>query len=214
MYGKRTDTCAAAAGFILTICQSMMQKVEDSFYRGVIGEDTELNKIYKVVWSRSKGCYVVASEFAKRHVGKVRSGSIAGRTTLLGLLVVHTLAAAPAYAVTGSGASSGFGSGPSGVSYTSTQPEGQNGLAIGVSGSTYAYGNANTVAIGTSSVAYGKSSVAIGGAVTGREPSLSVAREQRGLPEPALSLSAVTLPSRTGRTPSRWAIPGRPATDL
>lgn len=167
MYGKRTDTCAAAAGFILTICQSMMQKVEDSFYRGVIGEDTELNKIYKVVWSRSKGCYVVASEFAKRHVGKVRSGSIAGRTTLLGLLVVHTLAAAPAYAVTGSGASSGFGSGPSGVSYTSTQPEGQNGLAIGVSGSTYAYGNANTVAIGTSSVAYGKSSVAIGGAVTG-----------------------------------------------
>ncbi|KAF1683382.1 ESPR domain-containing protein [Veillonella sp. R32] len=28
-----------------------------------------MNKIFKVVWSKSKNCYVVASEFAKVHRG-------------------------------------------------------------------------------------------------------------------------------------------------
>ncbi len=125
-----------------------------------------MNKIYKVIWNKTKGCYVVASELANRNSGRERSCGVVSCSVLLGLLIAYTLAAFPAYATTGSGASSGFGSGPSGVSYTSTQPEGQNGLAIGVSGSTYAYGNANTVAIGTASVAYGNSSVAIGGAQT------------------------------------------------
>lgn len=39
-----------------------------------------MNKIYKVIWSKTKGCYVVASEFAKRegkaassHLGVVRA---------------------------------------------------------------------------------------------------------------------------------------------
>lgn len=26
-----------------------------------------MNKVFKIVWSKTKGCYVVASEFAKSH---------------------------------------------------------------------------------------------------------------------------------------------------
>ncbi|MFR6482310.1 MAG: ESPR domain-containing protein [Veillonella sp.] len=29
-----------------------------------------MNKIFKVVWSKSKNCYVVVSEFAKNNSGK------------------------------------------------------------------------------------------------------------------------------------------------
>ncbi|MBQ6429454.1 MAG: ESPR domain-containing protein, partial [Acidaminococcaceae bacterium] len=30
-------------------------------------EETSMNKIYKVVWSKAKHCYVVTSELAKRN---------------------------------------------------------------------------------------------------------------------------------------------------
>ena len=45
-----------------------------------------MNKIYKVVWSRVKHCYVVASELAKSH-SKVAASRVIGRTVLVGVLV-------------------------------------------------------------------------------------------------------------------------------
>lgn len=41
-----------------------------------------MNKIYKVVWNATRGCYVVASELVKTHRGKKsvrRGGSILSR---------------------------------------------------------------------------------------------------------------------------------------
>ena len=41
-----------------------------------------MNKIYKVVWNATRGCYVVASELVKTHQGKKstrRGGSILSR---------------------------------------------------------------------------------------------------------------------------------------
>lgn len=41
-----------------------------------------MNKIYKVVWNATRGCYVVASELVKTHQGKKsarRGGSIFSR---------------------------------------------------------------------------------------------------------------------------------------
>lgn len=42
-----------------------------------------MNKVYKVIWNRTKQCYIVVSEFAKR-VGKVKSTHLLaamGKTT-------------------------------------------------------------------------------------------------------------------------------------
>ena len=36
-----------------------------------------MNKIYKLVWSQARGCYVVASEFAKVH-GKSARRAVVG----------------------------------------------------------------------------------------------------------------------------------------
>ena len=42
-----------------------------------------MNKVYKVIWNRTKQCYIVVSEFAKR-AGKVKSThllAVMGKTT-------------------------------------------------------------------------------------------------------------------------------------
>ena len=44
-----------------------------------------MNKIYKVIWSKAKNCYVVASELAKNHTKSPKSGVI-GRTLVAGVL--------------------------------------------------------------------------------------------------------------------------------
>ncbi len=41
-----------------------------------------MNRIYKVIWSKTKNCYVVASEIAKRHT----KGSVTGSTLVRGVL--------------------------------------------------------------------------------------------------------------------------------
>ena len=43
-----------------------------------------MNKIYKVIWSKAKNCYVVASEFAKSHTKSPKSGL--GKTLVAGIL--------------------------------------------------------------------------------------------------------------------------------
>ena len=45
-----------------------------------------MNKVFKLVWSKTKQCYVVASEFAKSH-SKVAASRVIGRTVLVGVLV-------------------------------------------------------------------------------------------------------------------------------
>lgn len=92
-----------------------------------------MNKIYKVIWSRAKNCYVVVSELAGSHV-KSNSGN---RTKVLAsaVLTVSLLASFPADSLaadtaTGAGAGVAYGTG-------SNAPKAEN-VAIG-KGATISY---------------------------------------------------------------------------
>ena len=58
-----------------------------------------MNKVYKVVWSKAKNCYVVASELAKSHTKSPKSG-VMSRALVAGVLacVLSCGAVMPAYA--------------------------------------------------------------------------------------------------------------------
>ena len=114
-----------------------------------------MNKIFKVIWSKSKQCYIVVSEIAKNKTGKKK---IVVASILAALAVTTTIQ--DVSAVTGNGNTNKFSDASSGVAYQSGQ-----GLAIGTN-ATVASGNTNTVAIGVSSVAYGSSSFATSGGST------------------------------------------------
>lgn len=48
-----------------------------------------MNKVFKIVWSKTKGCYVVASEFAKSHQsGATRASRKVMATLLLSSMVL------------------------------------------------------------------------------------------------------------------------------
>lgn len=116
-----------------------------------------MNKIFKVIWSKSKQCYVVVSELAKNTTGKkkiVVASVFAALAMTGGMQNVH--------AIGGTGNQAGWTSGPNvGTAFDSTR-----GLVVGPnkgSDTTTANGNVATVAVGTASKAYGSSSVAMGG---------------------------------------------------
>lgn len=116
-----------------------------------------MNKIFKVIWSKSKQCYVVVSELAKNTTGKkkiVVASIFAALAMTGGMQNVH--------AIGGTGNQAGWTSGPNvGTAFDSTR-----GLVVGPnkgSDTTTANGNVATVAVGTASKAYGSSSVAMGG---------------------------------------------------
>ena len=53
-----------------------------------------MNRIYKVIWSKAKNCYVVASELAKNHTKGSRSRSVrvtAAQTLTAFLISAETL---------------------------------------------------------------------------------------------------------------------------
>ena len=114
-----------------------------------------MNKIFKVIWSKSKQCYIVVSEIAKNKTGKkkiVVAGIFAALAMVNGVQ--------DSQAINGSGARTGWNS--NGVGFHPTQ-----GLVVGPNmndNTTIANGNVATVAIGAHSQAAGSSSVAIGGA--------------------------------------------------
>ena len=126
-----------------------------------------MNKIFKVIWSKSKQCYIVVSEIAKNKTGKKKI-VVAG--IFAALAMVGTMQ--HAQAVDGPGRREGW---PSGVAengyakYIGTAFDPKKGLVVGPNmgnnDTTHANGNVATVAIGAHSNATGSSSVAIGGAV-------------------------------------------------
>ena len=114
-----------------------------------------MNKIFKVIWSKSKQCYIVVSEIAKNKTGKKK---IVVASILAALAMASTVQ--DVSAVTGSGGTNVFSNAASGASFKQGE-----GLAIGTN-ATVANGNTNTVAIGVASVANGSSSFAASGGST------------------------------------------------
>ena len=126
-----------------------------------------MNKIFKVIWSKSKQCYVVVSEIAKNKTGKKKI-VVAG--IFAALAMVGTMQ--HAQAVDGPGRREGWPSGGAEngyAKYIGTAFDPKKGLVVGPNmgnnDTTRANGNVATVAIGAHSNATGSSSVAIGGAV-------------------------------------------------
>lgn len=122
-----------------------------------------MNKIFKVIWSKSKQCYVVVSELAKNTTGKKK---IVVASILAALAM--TTSTQQVSAIDAIGQRAGWTNGASGSSFSPI-----DGLVIGpylpaggtvtYSQTTRAKGNVATVAIGTHSEAYASGSVAIGG---------------------------------------------------
>lgn len=80
-----------------------------------------MNKIFKVIWSKSKQCYVVVSELAKNTTGKKK---IVVASILAALAM--TTSTQQVSAIDASGARSGWTNGASGSSFSPT-----DGLVIG-----------------------------------------------------------------------------------
>ena len=113
-----------------------------------------LNRIYKVVWSKTKGCYVVVSELAKR-VGRNKAKAIVISSAAVAMAVspvmVNTVGAAINNAGTGSDTSVAFGG--------TSSASGNNAVAVGTE--SQATQN-NAVAVGRKTESTGDSAIAVG----------------------------------------------------
>jgi|GEM_PF-448969 len=127
-----------------------------------------LNRIYKVVWSKTKGCYVVVSELAKR-VGRNKAKAIVISSAAMAMAVspvmVNTVGAAINNVGTGSDTSVAFGE-TSSASGTNAVAVGKKAKATGDSATAIGLDSeasgALAEAIGVGAKATGDRSVAIG----------------------------------------------------
>ena len=126
-----------------------------------------MNKIFKVVWSKTKECYVVVSEVAKNNSGKKKALA----SVLAGLAMVAATAGTPVQAGVGLGGSSvnitpdGTLNGSNTVSKNSVVVGYQNNTTGGSGNGHIVYG-ANNVANQDSSMALGNQNTATGPAAT------------------------------------------------
>ena len=61
-----------------------------------------MNKIYKVIWSKTRNCYVAVAEFVKR---SRKGGSVLNRRHIAAALATVTICAAPVSALANEGGS-------------------------------------------------------------------------------------------------------------
>ncbi|WP_028255295.1 ESPR-type extended signal peptide-containing protein, partial [Veillonella magna] len=138
-----------------------------------------MNKIFKVVWSQVKGCFVVINEFGKTHQSKskriAKKGLYRG---VLGACILGIISSSPVFAVTGGNETIKF----------------QDGEGT-VVGNATAQGNSNTVAIGKESTAKGGSSVAIGG---GKTDGKGASDEDQGTGQGQVAIGWSTAVNGTG----------------
>ena len=131
------------------------------------GVHSNMNKIFKVVWSKTKECYVVVSEVAKNNGGKKKALA----SVLAGLAMVAATAGTPVHADVALGGSS-VNITPNGTlngSNTVTQNSivvGYQNRTTGGSGNGHVIYGANNVANQDSSMALGNQNTATGPAAT------------------------------------------------
>ena len=109
-----------------------------------------MNKIFKVIWSKSKQCYIVVSEIAKNKTGKKKI-VVAG--IFAALAMVGGLQSVEAANASGSGSANAVAWG------SSSKAPGDNAIAIGKGANA---AKNNTIAIGTNSKANLDMAVAVG----------------------------------------------------
>ena len=109
-----------------------------------------MNKIFKVVWSKSKECYVVVSEFAKNNSGKKKI-VVAGIFAALAMTNANVALAVNEVPTSTGGASVAFGNGAT--------VTGANAVGLGISASVT---GANAVGLGSSASVTGANAVGLG----------------------------------------------------
>lgn len=128
-----------------------------------------MNKVYKVIWNRTKQCYIVVSEFAKQ-AGKVKSThflAAMGKTTVavgLGVALLFPLGGMNAFAATGNKVIGGSQTAVKDAEGKTDQAE-ANGDYSTVSGGylNHAEGNYSSVSGGSKNHAKGTNSSVSGG---------------------------------------------------
>ena len=112
-----------------------------------------MNKIFKVVWSKTKECYVVVSEVAKNNGGKKKALA----SVLAGLAMVAATAGTPVQA---GGNYGGSAVNISPDAYNGTNTTGRNSIVVGYQNTTNSQDG--TIAIGASNTATENSAMALG----------------------------------------------------
>ena len=117
------------------------------------GVHSNMNKIFKVVWSKTKECYVVVSEVAKNNGGKKKALA----SVLAGLAMVAATAGTPVQA--------GGNYGGSAVNitpdaYNGSNTTGRNSIVVGYQNTTNSQDG--TIAIGAANTATENSAMALG----------------------------------------------------
>ena len=112
-----------------------------------------MNKIFKVVWSKTKECYVVVSEVAKNNGGKKKALA----SVLAGLAMVAAAAGTPVHANVNTG---GSAVNISPDAYNGSNTTGRNSVVVGYQNRTN--NQDGTIAIGASNTATENSAMALG----------------------------------------------------
>ena len=117
------------------------------------GVHSNMNKIFKVVWSKTKECYVVVSEVAKNNGGKKKALA----SVLAGLAMVAATAGTPVHANVNTG---GSAVNISPDAYNGSNTTGRNSVVVGYQNRTN--NQDGTIAIGASNTATENSAMALG----------------------------------------------------
>ena len=139
-----------------------------------------MNKIFKVIWSKSKQCYVVVSEIAKNTTGKKKI-VVAGILASLMMQPLATMDVAATGSFAGSSkkgtiAINGTSSGGANATEENAIAIGQNSNATGRGGISLGNDTAatwNAFAAGWNAKANGKGSIALGQATAKSENSIA-----------------------------------------
>ena len=186
-----------------------------------------LNRIYKVVWNKTKGCYVVVSELAKR-VGRNKAKAIVISSAAMAMAVSPMMAdAAPAGNAVGEGHANAVAFGPdSNASQDGAVALGKQSKATGTEGAALgkgakAEGNLS-VAVGSMSQATADSTMALGvESKASKSKAVALGRKAEATEESAMALgfnskaqagSAVALGEAANANQARAVAIGKGAT--
>ena len=127
-----------------------------------------MNKIFKVVWSKTKECYVVVSEVAKNNGGKKKALS----TVFAALVAVGAMIPGQAGAISFNGGNSGG------------HADGEASIAIGSGWGDSAYANTKfSIAIGDQANATGEAAIALGrkAKTNGEQASIAIGNQTEAI---------------------------------
>ena len=156
-----------------------------------------MNKIFKVVWNKSKNCYVVVSEFAKNNSGK-KKVVVAAVFAALAMTNANVAFAVNEVPTSTGGASVAFGDSAS-VTGANAVGLGSNASVTGVNaiglGTNVKASPSDVVAIGTAANANSRDSIAIGNGAysTSSGAALSTASVAVGLKASAVGNTTIAI---------------------